>query len=143
VTAREVALARAALAAGDGLLCQSICLDLLAEHPSHGEAASLLLGALTSAPPGAWALTDRDAAQWVDVVPDPVERQYLHGMLAYRRAVAMQAEAVPGFVVRGWLDKALASFDAVLVEAPEHAGARVRAALVRRIVAYNPELAPR
>jgi len=143
VTVDELlAEAQRALAMGDALLCQSCCLDALDAAPRHPEASQLLLHALTSHDAGL-QVTDRSPEAWLEAVDDPVQRRFLEGMLAYRRAHLMLREEVPGFVVRGWFDRALDAFEAVLTDAPDHTAARTRSSLVRRLLACNPQLVGR
>lgn len=130
-------LARQQLAAGDGLLCQSICLDVLVLVPEHGDARTLLVEALAEGA-GSLSVTEGSAEAFLVTVADPQERSRLEGILAYRRALSMLRQSVPVFVVRDWLHRARASFRAA---GAERVDVRLRLAAIDRLVAQNPDLA--
>lgn len=131
----SLALAERALALGDGLLCQSICLDVIEAAPDRaGEATSLLVQAVAASPSGQ-ALDGVDAARRLAAVTAPGERAFLEGLLAYRRAQSLREEGVPDFVQQEWLQRALKQFEAALRDAPDHLQAQAHASLIRRMLA--------
>ncbi len=128
--------ARRQLASGDGLLAQSVCLDVLAVSPGHVEAVVVLVEAIAESY-GSLAVGAGRPEAYLAQVPDGRERARLEGILAYRRAVAMLDEEVPHFVVRDWLMRAR---DRLLAADGERLDVRLRLRAVQRLLESNPQL---
>lgn len=130
----DLALAARALALGDGLLCQSVCLDLIDRSPAHAAAATSLLVQAVAAAPAGETLPGVEPATLLGRVEAPAERAFLEGLLAYRRARSLREEGVPDFVQRGWLERSRDHLDRAVGLAPDHREARAYRALLRRLL---------
>ena len=127
---------------GNGLLVESICLDVLDVDETHTRAVSLLVRTVAERRDSVRLRVATGRVEtWVAALDDPYERALLTGMLAEQRALAAVSERVPGFVVRDWFAKAQRHYEEAL-EVRSTTEALLRRNAVVRILAENADLKP-
>lgn len=91
---------------------ESICRDILAVDPNHGEALVLLLLSLTDCfgDEGADA-AHADARALLPKLSDDYARDYYRGLIVERWALALAGRAAPAHLVADWIHQAMASFE--------------------------------
>ncbi|MSP92786.1 MAG: hypothetical protein EXR79_13440 [Myxococcales bacterium] len=123
---------------------ESICRDVLLADPDNARALTTLVLALSDqfldAPVGK-AAADAEAA--VRRLPDPYERAYYGGLIAERKAKALQKRGAAGFSVWEGLKRAMALFEeAERLRPPGNDDAILRWNACARIVMADSRVRP-